>query len=84
MPFSPRIATAFNRLEQSIKEAEGTPDTPFTLEAEKPAPAFSLGAERDVVVSIVRGWWTHARYSGKKTAQRECERVLAFIEKMCP
>lgn len=40
MPFSPRIATAFNRLEQSIKEAEGIPDTPFTLEAEKPAPCF--------------------------------------------
>lgn len=84
MPFSPRMTTAFNRLEQSIKEAEGIQDAPFTLEAEKPAPAVSIGAERDVVVSIVRGWWTHAHYSGKKTAQDQCERVLAFIEKMCP
>lgn len=84
MPFSPRVTGAFSRLEQSIKEAEGLQREPFTLESEKPAPAASIGAERDVVVSIVRGWWTHAHYSGKKTAQRECERVLAFIEKMCP
>lgn len=84
MPFSPRITSAFSRLEQSIKEAEGIPDTPFTLEAEKPAPAASIGTERDAVVGIVRGWRTHARYAGKKTAQQECERVLAFIEKICP
>ena len=84
MPFSPRITGAFRRLEQSIKEAEGITDAPFTLEAEKPLPAFSIGVERDVVVSIVRGWWTHAHYSGKKTAQDQCERVLAFIEKICP
>ena len=84
MPFSPRITGAFSRLEQSIKEAEGITDEPFTLEAEKPLPAFSIGVERDVVVSIVRGWWTHAHYSGKKTAQDQCERVLAFIEKICP
>lgn len=84
MPFSPRISGAFSRLEQSIKEAEGITDAPFTLEAEKPLPTFSIGAERDVVVSIVRGWWTHAHYSGKKSAQDQCERVLAFIEKICP
>lgn len=84
MPFSPRVAGAFSRLERSIKEAEGITDEPFTLEAEKPAPAFSIGAERDAVISIVHGWLTHARYSGKKTAQNECERVLAFIEKICP
>ena len=84
MPFSPRVTGAFNRLEQSIKEAEGLQREPFTLESEKPAPAVSIGAERDAVISIVHGWLTHARYSGKKTAQRECERELAFIEKMCP
>ena len=84
MPFSPRVTGAFSRLEQSIKEAEGLQREPFTLESEKPAPAVSIGAERDAVISIVHGLLTHARYSGKKTAQRECERVLAFIEKMCP
>ena len=84
MPFSPRVAGAFSRLERSIKEAEGITDEPFTLEAEKPAPAVSTGAERDAVVGIVHGWLTHARYAGKKTAQNECERVLAFIEKICP
>ena len=84
MAFNERITGAFNRLEQSIKESEGITDEPFTLEAEKPAPAVSIGAERDAVVGIVRGWRTHARYAGKKTAQQECERVLAFIEKICP
>ena len=84
MPFSPRVTGAFSRLEQSIKEAGGVTDEPFTLEAEKPAPAASIGAERDAVVSILRTWRTHARYTGKKTAQRECERVLAFIKKICP
>ena len=84
MAFSQRVSGAFSRLEQSIKEAEGIQDAPFTLEAEKPAPVDSIRAERDVVVSIVRDWWTHAHYSGKKTAQDQCERVLAFIEKMCP
>ena len=84
MPFSPRVTGAFSRLEQSIKEAEGLQREPFTLESEKPAPAVSIGAERDAVVSILRTWRTHARYTGKKTAQRECERVLAFIEKICP
>ena len=84
MPFSPRVTGAFSRLEQSIKEAEGILDAPFTLEAENPAPAASIGSERDAVVSILRTWRTHARYTGKKTAQRECERVLAFIEKICP
>ena len=84
MPFNSRITGAFSRLEQSIKEAEGMPDAPFTLEAEKPAPADSIRAERDAVVGIVRGWRTHARYAEKKTAQQECERILAFIEKICP
>ena len=84
MAFNERITGAFNRLEQSIKEAEGMPNAPFMLEAEKPAPAASISAERDAVVGIVSGWRTHARYAGKKTAQQECERVLAFIEKICP
>lgn len=78
------LGRALQGLESSIREREQA-EQPIYITLNK-APCSSINElfeEKKAVYGILKHWHCRARYSGKKEAAKECERVIAFIDALC-
>jgi len=69
---------ALSGLEQSIKEQE----KPVYISLKEPS-LNDLYKEKGEVYKILRCWRSGASALGKKQAAAECDRVIAFFERIC-
>ena len=73
---------ALSGLEQSIKERDRTEEKPVYVNLKEPS-LNDLYREKGEVYKILRCWRSGASALGKKQAVEECDRVIAFFERIC-
>ncbi|MGP1595209.1 MAG: hypothetical protein ACTTH8_08205 [Treponema sp.] len=73
---------ALSGLEQTINEWELEAEKPVYISLKEPS-LNDLYKEKGEVYKILRCWRSGASALGKKQAAAECDRVIAFFERIC-
>ena len=73
---------ALSGLEQTINEWELEAEKPVYISLKQPS-LNDLYKEKGEVYKILRCWRSGASALGKKQAAAECDRVIAFFERIC-
>lgn len=73
---------ALSGLEQTINEWEQGAEEPVYISLKEPS-LNDLYKEKNEVYKILRCWRSGASALGKKQAVEECDRVIAFFERIC-
>ena len=73
---------ALSGLEQTINEWEQGAEKPVYISLKEPS-LNDLYKEKGEVYKILRCWRSGASALGKKQAAAECDRVIAFFERIC-
>lgn len=73
---------ALSGLEQTINEWEQGAEKPVSISLKQPS-LNDLYKEKGEVYKILRCWRSGASALGKKQAAAECDRVIAFFERIC-
>ena len=73
---------ALSGLEQTINEWELEAEKPVYISLKQPS-LNDLYKEKGEVYKILRCWRSGASALGKKQAVEECDRVIAFFERIC-
>ena len=73
---------ALSGLEQTINEWEQGAEKPVYISLKEPS-LNDLYKEKNEVYKILRCWRSGASTLGKKQAVEECDRVIAFFERIC-
>ena len=73
---------ALSGLEQTINEWQQGAEEPVYISLKEPS-LNDLYKEKREVYKILRCWRSGASALGKKQAVEECDRVIAFFERIC-
>lgn len=73
---------ALSGLEQTINEWEQGAEKPVYISLKQPS-LNDLYKEKGEVYKILRCWRSGASALGEKKAVEECDRVIAFFERIC-
>ena len=73
---------ALSGLEQTINEWDQGAEEPVYISLKEPS-LNDLYKEKGEVYKILRCWRSGASALGKKQAVEECDRVIAFFERIC-
>ena len=73
---------ALSGLEQTINEWEQEAEKPVYISLKQPS-LNDLYKEKGEVYKILRCWRSGASALGKKQAAAECDRIIAFFERIC-
>ena len=73
---------ALSGLEQTINEWEQEAEKPVYISLKQPS-LNDLYKEKGEVYKILRCWRSGASALGKKQTVEECDRVIAFFERIC-
>lgn len=73
---------ALSGLEKTLKEHTPAEEKPIFISLKEPS-LNDLYKEKGEVYKILRCWRSGASALGKKQAAAECDRVIAFFERIC-